>query len=60
MFLGSLGEAWPGIPNGQKHVCRDSDALWRWTVRFGHRNPEYVHPEHFPHTQEWLDRHGGL
>jgi hypothetical protein len=54
-----LEQAWPGIPNEHTHVCRNSDALWRWSTQFQHPMPEYAENFNTPHTQEWLDRHEG-
>jgi len=51
-----LDNVWPGIPNGQLHVCRNSEALYRWTNRYGHAIPEFTANLEGPHTQEWLER----
>ncbi|KAK5958563.1 hypothetical protein OHC33_000406 [Knufia fluminis] len=51
-----LDNVWPGIPNGQLHVCRNSEALYRWTNRYGHATPEFTATLEGPHTEEWLER----
>ncbi|KAK0101313.1 hypothetical protein ONS95_006490 [Cadophora gregata] len=35
----NLDEKWPGIPNGQKHVCRNRDAMYQWSTEHGHAIP---------------------
>ncbi|PVH84630.1 hypothetical protein DL98DRAFT_528077 [Cadophora sp. DSE1049] len=35
----NLDEKWPGIPNGQKHVCRNKDAMYRWSTEHEHAIP---------------------
>ncbi|KAI1273110.1 hypothetical protein F5Y07DRAFT_273797 [Xylaria sp. FL0933] len=36
----NLEPKWPHVPNGQKHVCRNRDALRAWTEEHGHELPE--------------------
>ncbi|RDW79810.1 hypothetical protein BP6252_04448 [Coleophoma cylindrospora] len=35
----NLSVIWPGIPNGQRHVCRNKDALFAWTEEHAHPLP---------------------
>ena len=35
-----LEPKWPHVPNGQKHVCRNRDALRAWTEEHGHLLPQ--------------------
>jgi len=53
-----LDNWWPGIPNGQKHVCRNSDALFKWTSRMGYPLPDFNSPlpHTSPHTDAWLKK----
>lgn len=53
-----LDDWWPGIPNDQKHVCRNSEALARWSDKYAHATPDSqeIHADSL-HTEEWLDRH---
>lgn len=34
-----MGDKWPGIPNGQKHVCRNKDAIYEFSAEHGHAAP---------------------
>ncbi|KAI1120112.1 hypothetical protein F5Y10DRAFT_259069 [Nemania abortiva] len=36
----NLEPKWPHVPNGQKHVCRNRNALRAWTEGHGHLLPE--------------------
>lgn len=36
-----LEDTWPGVPNGQKHVCTNKDALYRFAEANGHAMPDY-------------------
>ncbi|KAJ8131458.1 hypothetical protein O1611_g2173 [Lasiodiplodia mahajangana] len=36
----NLEPKWPHVPNGQRHVCRNRDALRAWTEKHGHSLPE--------------------
>ena len=51
-----LDNYWPGIANGQQHVCRNSDALFKWTSHFGYPLPEYTKQAPPARTKEWHDR----
>ena len=51
-----LANSWPGIPHGQLHVCRNSQALFKWTNAHGHEKPELFLTQEAPHTEEWYDR----
>jgi hypothetical protein len=31
-----LSAKWNGIPNGQKHVCRNQRLLYKWSNIYGH------------------------
>lgn len=61
----NLLESWPldptlipldlRIPNGQRHVCRNPDALFRWTSRFAHALFECIKQAPPARTKEWYD-----
>jgi len=34
-----LAEEWPGVPNGQEHMCRNYEALYKWTAERKHAEP---------------------
>lgn len=51
------GIEWPGIPNGQMHVCQNRHALRRWSTQFQHDQPKFATSQSTPHTKEWLQRH---
>ncbi|GAB7355481.1 hypothetical protein MBLNU459_g5978t1 [Dothideomycetes sp. NU459] len=51
-----LDSYWPGIPNGQRHICRNRDALFKWTSEHGYPYPAYDKQAPPARTQEWLDR----
>ncbi|KAI0425070.1 hypothetical protein F5Y09DRAFT_322660 [Xylaria sp. FL1042] len=36
----NLEPKWPHVPNGQKHVCRNRNALRTWTDEHGHELPK--------------------
>lgn len=51
-----LDSYWPGIPNGQMHVCRNRDALYKWTNKHGSSLPEHTKQAPPARSQEWHDR----
>jgi hypothetical protein len=53
-----MADTWPGIPNGQKHSCRNEEALRRWADDFAHPPPVWKTfiPNISPHTTFWLAR----
>ncbi|KAH8705449.1 hypothetical protein BGW36DRAFT_353856 [Talaromyces proteolyticus] len=51
-----LENSWPGIPNGQMHICRNSEALRKWTAKYSYPKPTFTRQQEQPHTQEWIEK----
>jgi len=55
-----LDSYWPGIQNDQLHVCRNRDALFKWTSEFSHLGPKFNKQAPPARSQEWYRKTKGM